>query len=698
MSEFKKENDKKPCRLELLAPAQNKECAYAAIDSGADSVYIGANLFGARKNACNTLEDIEEIINYAHKFGAKIYVTINTILTENELAEAISLIHKLHKIKTDGIIFQDFGILEAANRGELPDIKLIASTQCDNRGLDKAKFFEKIGVGRVILARELSIEKIREICTGTEVEIESFIHGALCVSYSGQCYLSQKIGKRSANKGECAQACRKKYSLVDETGKIIAKDKYLLSLKDFMAKDRLEALVDVGVTSFKIEGRLKDSNYIKNTVSFYRQALDKIIEKRGLKKSSSGKIFLPEKALADKVSPKNFSAKDSAKTFEPDPKKSFNRDFCGYFLDGKRGNIWNFDTPNSVGEFLGCVKSVQKDNFTLDFETKGTEIHPQDGLCFFAKTKENSNLCGMLVNSVQGNKIYPNIMPKIKAGTRIYRNKDAEFENILKNLKPKRQIGVEFRIFDGKIEALDEDKNLVTSEFSTKEKAKNKEVQKEAWLCALQKTGNSDFYIQCAEFLSDEIYFLRKSELNEIRRNILEKLMAQRVSSYVTEKQGKITPAKFPAEFGDYRLNVHNEKAKDFYEKCGCTVLESSYESGRKPFCGAQSDKTPNTQSNETSNTQSSNIQGKKADMQIQKTFKKAELMRTKHCIRYALNMCLKNQSPGLKNNSPKENSSKPDNTKTSTKEPVLFLQDEKGAKYRLCFDCKNCEMVISEF
>ena len=255
-------------KIELLAPAKNLVTAYAAINSGCDALYIGANSFGARQNASNSLDDIQKIIDYAHKFYVKVFVTINTILDDNELLQAKNLIKKLYDMNADAIIIQDMGILKAAIDGELPPIPIHISTQCDNRTLEKVKFFDEIGVSRVILARELSLDKINEICNKTSCEIETFIHGALCVSYSGQCYMSCANGGRSANRGECAQSCRKKYSLVDEKGKILAKDKYLLSLKDFNASKYLKNLVDSGVKSFKIEGRLKDENYVKNVV-FY---------------------------------------------------------------------------------------------------------------------------------------------------------------------------------------------------------------------------------------------------------------------------------------------------------------------------------------------------------------------------------------------------------------------------------------------
>ena len=672
-------------RLELLAPAQNKDCALCAINYGADSIYIGANLFGARKNASNPLSDIEEIINYAHKFGVKVYITLNTILDNPELDTAGKLINKLHSMHADGIIFQDMAILNMALNGKLPDIKLIASTQCDNRNLEKVKFFENTGVGRVILARELSLTQIKEICSKTSIEIETFVHGALCVSYSGQCYLSHKIGGRSANKGECAKACRKKYTLIDGNEKVLAKDKYLLSLKDFMAADRLEELVDAGVTSFKIEGRLKDANYIKNTVLFYRRLLDGIIEKKN--RARNGSCIVYQKSSSGEIFP----------DFEPDPKKSFNRDFCEYFLSGKRSNtenppakesmkdntkstgakIWNFDTPNSNGEYIGRVDKIGKNYFTLAAKNGHfPEICPQDGLCFFktinSKTGvKDGTLNGILVNSFKDGKIFPNIMPAILPGTKIYKNKDAKFDAILKKSKTERKLGIWFKIYDGYIECKDEDKNSTRLEFDTSKTAKSHDTAKKSWISSLKKTGNSNFYVQNIEFLTDNIYFLPASKINELRRKILDELMSLRIKNYTTEKQEKIRIAKYPLPEGDYRLNVHNNEAKIFYEKCGCKVLESSFESGRKPF------------KNNAANTVANEFIEQKIPVQKIPACKKAELMRTKHCIRYALNMCLKKQDLKKYQN--------------SSKEPELYLQDEKGQKYHLFFDCKNCEMVIME-
>lgn len=576
-------------KVELLAPAKDKKTAITAINSGCDAIYIGASNFGARKKVPNSLEDIKEIVDYAHKFYVKVHVTVNTILTDDEILKAKELIQKLYDIGVDAIIVQDMGIFKLAIDNKLPPIALHASTQCDNRDLEKVKFFDDMGVSRVILARELSLEKIKEICANTNAEIETFIHGALCVSYSGQCYFSHYIGGRSANRGECAQACRKKYTLVDENGNIIAKDKYLLSMKDFNASRHLESLIDAGVKSFKIEGRLKDENYVKNVVAYYRQEIDKFAPK-----TSSGRVFLD---------------------FEPDVKKSFNRGFTDYFLDGRK-RCFNFESPKSLGEKLGKITKVGKDYF----EISNADVSKQDGLYF------NGNGC--LVNKVEGKKIYPNKMDGIAVGLDVYRNFDSKFEKQLESSKIKRQIGVKFSFKNGILTVTDEDENSVNFTLDSCEKAKNPEKMKENFITQLKKTGDSDFYVEAIE-ISEEIPFMPISQINEIRRTILEKLMNERLKNYKRELQKPLKYVKFPKETLDYKANIHNQCAKEFYENCGCEVCEMSAESGALP----------------------------------------KELMRTKHCLKFAFNMC----------KSPKK----------------LFLIDEKGKKYPLMFDCKNCEMVV---
>lgn len=576
-------------KVELLAPAKDKKTAITAINSGCDAIYIGASNFGARKKVPNSLEDIKEIVDYAHKFYVKVHVTVNTILTDDEILKAKELIQKLYDIGVDAIIVQDMGIFKLAIDNKLPPIALHASTQCDNRDLEKVKFFDDIGVSRVILARELSLEKIKEICANTNAEIETFIHGALCVSYSGQCYFSHYIGGRSANRGECAQACRKKYTFIDENGNIIAKDKYLLSMKDFNASRHLESLIDAGVKSFKIEGRLKDENYVKNVVAYYRQEIDKFASK-----TSSGRVFLD---------------------FEPDVRKSFNRGFTDYFLDGRK-RCFNFESPKSLGEKLGKITKVGKDYF----EISNGDVSKQDGLYF------NGNGC--LVNKVEGKKIYPNKMDGIAVGLEVYRNFDSKFEKQLENSKIKRQIGVKFSFKNGILAVTDEDENSVNFTLDSCEKAKNTEKMKENFITQLKKTGDSDFYVEAIE-ISEEIPFMPISQINEIRRTILEKLMNERLKNYKRELQKPLKLVKFPKETLDYKANIHNQCAKEFYENCGCEVCEMSAESGALP----------------------------------------KELMRTKHCLKFAFNMC----------KSPKK----------------LFLIDEKGKKYPLMFDCKNCEMVV---
>ena len=581
-------------KVELLAPAKDKETAFAAIDCGADAVYIGASDFGARRAVPNSLDDIKEVVEYAHKFYAKVHVTINTILTDEELEKARVLIEKLYEIGVDAIIVQDMGILKLAVDGKLPPIALHASTQCDNGTLEKVKFFENLGVTRVILARELSLDEIRNICANTNVEIETFIHGALCVSYSGQCYMSYAIGGRSANRGECAQACRKKYTLIDEGGNVIAKDKYLLSLRDFNASRHLEELIKAGVKSFKIEGRLKDINYVKNVVAYYRREIDKF----------AGKIS------SGRISP----------DFEPDVNKTFNRGYTDYFLSGRK-RCYNFDTPKSLGEKLGKITKVNRDSFEV-----ATKVNAQDGLCWFI----NGEMQGCLVNRVEGNKIFPNKMPQITVGTLIYRNQDAEFEKQLKTSRTKRQIGVDFEFVNGILKAQDEDGNSVTVGVEANEMPKNPDKMRETFMTQLQKTGESDFYVRKVK-IKDNLPFMPVSEVNKLRREILTKLMTERLKNYKREFQKPLHYTEFPKKEVDYLANIDNKCAKSFYENCGCKVCEMSLESGVSP--------------------------------------KGKCLMQTKHCLKYAFNMC----------KSPKK----------------LFLIDEKGKKYPLKFDCKNCTMLI---
>ena len=593
-------------KTELLAPAKDKETAFTAIDCGADAVYIGASSFGARQNAVNSIEDIKEVIEYAHKYWVKVFITVNTILTDDELTEAVELVKQLDKIGADAILVQDMGLLYKLIELKL-DIPIHMSTQCDNRNIKKTEFFKNIGASRVVLARELSLEQIKEIHNANpEIELEGFVHGALCVSYSGQCYLSCQIGGRSANRGECAQPCRKKYSVVNNTGKVIAKDIYALCLKDFNASSHLKEMAKNGIYSFKIEGRLKDIGYVKNITAYYREELDKFS-----KKSSSGKSFYK---------------------FKPNPEKSFNRGFTDYFLAG-RGECYNYISPKSMGEKIGKVIKIEKNKILIK---TNKELHNQDGLCFIRENRDMSQLEGFIANSVRiinpkSNQveITPNKDINLNIGDTLYRNSDVEFNRLL--LQPtKRQIGINIKYQNSSITLTDEDGISIEFHFNQTEKAKNRQKMNETFIKQFSKTGESDFFINKIELLSD-VTFMPVSLINDIRRTCFEELMKKRLYSYKRQKQKPMKLTQYFEKKLDYRANVHNQTAKEFYEKCGAKVTEMSFES----------------------------IKPKR----------QVELMRTKHCIKYALNMC----------KSPQE----------------LYLLDEYNVKYPLKFDCKNCEMCV---
>lgn len=583
-------------KTELLAPAKNKQTAFTAINCGADAIYIGAANFGARKNAPNSIEDIREIVDYAHKFYVKVFVTLNTILTDEELLEAKKLIHQLYEIGVDALIVQDFGILELAKNGELPPIPLHASTQCNNRDFEKVNFFKELGLKRIILARELSLEQIEKITkTLKNTEIEVFVHGALCVSYSGQCYLSQYIGGRSANRGECAQPCRKKYSLLDENGNYLTANKHLLSLKDFNASKHLKKLCEIGVKSFKIEGRLKDETYIKTVLSYYRRELDKYCAK-----TSSGFIKTD---------------------FTPVLEKSFNRGFTDYFLE-KRHDCFNFNTPKSIGEKIGKVKFIGKDYFELDTTAA---LSPQDGLCFM-----RDDLQGFMVNKTAGRKIFPNRMPALKTGDTIYRNFDSAYEKEIEAAKFQRKIKVNVEITPEGLTLTDEDENRIKLELPQGEEPKNQQRANETFITQFKKTGESDFEI-ARLYINRDLPFMPVSTINEFRRNAFDSLMQERLKNYPHKIQRALKETIFPQQEMDYRANVLNESAKKFYYDHYCEIKEPAFEK--------------------------------------EQPSRQVELMRTKHCLKFAHGLCQK---------------------------PVnLFLEDEKGVKFPLKFDCKNCEMVI---
>jgi len=540
-------------KIELLAPAKNLDCGIEAIRHGADAVYIGAPKFSARAAAGNTLDDIASLTRYAHQYNARVYVAVNIILDDKELQDAEKLIWNLYRRNIDAVIIQDMGI----TRLNLPPIALHASTQLDNRSAEKVKFLEKTGFSQVVLARELTIDEIRDISSQVSVPLEVFVHGALCVSYSGQCYLSEALSGRSANRGACAQMCRLPYTLIDSDDKVIMQKKHLLSMKDMNLSGNLEELLDAGVTSLKIEGRLKDVSYVKNVVAYYRRELDKIIEKRPeYYRSSSGK---------------------SEYTFIPNLEKSFNRGFSDYFLYGRQANIWSLDSPKSIGEPVGKVKDV----FDRFFVLSGTKkLNNGDGLCF---VDGEGNLSGFKVNRIEGEKIFPfEKGTPVRKGMTIYRNFDHEFEKTLEKQSAIRKIGCNIiirEIHTGfALDITDEDGNTVSIAFQFDKEPANKD-QSENIRNILIKTGNTIFEVRDVEIFFTRNWFIPASVLTEQRRILTDKLLQSRLVSYhIPSVKVKPTNHNYPEKQLTYLGNVMNEKSKAFYVSHGTEVMEMAFE------------------------------------------------------------------------------------------------------------------------
>lgn len=622
-------NMMKQRKIELLAPAKNLECGIEAVNHGADAVYIGAPKFGARAAAVNSLEDIAALVAYAHLYNVRIYVTVNTILKEEELAETEKMIWELYRIGVDALIVQDMGI----TRLNLPPIPLHGSTQMDNRTPEKVRFLADAGFRQVVLARELSLQEIRRIheaCPETPLEV--FVHGALCVSYSGQCYVSQACFGRSANRGECAQFCRLPFSLVDADGKTIIRDKHLLSLKDLNQSEVLEDLLDAGASSLKIEGRLKDVSYVKNVTAAYRSKLDAIFARRKeYVRASSGTCRFD---------------------FTPRLDKSFSRGFTHYFLQGRDREISSFDTPKSLGEEMGTMKE-QRGNYLTVAGVK--PFHNGDGVCFL---DEQGRLQGFRINRVDGNKLYPaGDVPRIKPRTRLFRNFDQEFERILARKSAERKIGVGWELADTSsgfaLTVADEDGNRITLSFPyPKELART--PQPENLRTQLGKLGNTPFEVMplggtdspsattapaIAINLSQN-WFIPASVIADWRRQAIDKLTAARRITYPRELHvWKSTRHRFPATSLTYLGNVMNTAARSFYQAHGVASVEPAYEKQAVP---------------------------------------EAVLMFCKHCLRYSMGWCPTYQ----KGHSP-------------YREPY-YLVGTDGKRFRLTFDCKNCQMKVS--
>ena len=590
----------KPRPIELLSPAKNLECGLAAVDHGADAVYIGAPRFGARAAAGNSPEDIARLVEYAHVYGVRIYVTVNTILKDEELAETERLIHDLYRIGVDALIVQDMGI----TRLSLPPIPLHASTQMDNRMPEKVRFLAEAGFRQVVLARELSLEV--------------FVHGALCVSYSGQCYASQACFGRSANRGECAQFCRLPFSLVDADGKTMVRDKHLLSLKDLNQSDRLEQLLDAGASSLKIEGRLKDVAYVKNVTAAYRLRLDEILSRRPeYVRSSSG---------------------SSRYTFTPQLDKSFSRGFTHYFLQGRGEDIASFDTPKSLGEEMGMLKEQRGHSFTV---AGVKSFHNGDGICYL---DGQGRLQGFRVNRVEDNRIFPaGEVPRIPPRTRLYRNFDQEFEKLLARKSAERKIALRWALWETPqgfaLSAEDEDGNRAARSFDyPKELARS--PQDANLRAQLGKLGNTPFEaVGEMDIRLADNWFLPASVVTDWRRQVVDCLLQVRRIRYRREWQvWRPTAHAFPLASLTYLGNVMNGEARRFYLEHGVATVAPAYEAQAVP---------------------------------------EAVLMFCRHCLRYSMGWCPTFQK------------------KRSPYREPYYLVSSDGRRFRLSFDCKNCQMKV---
>ena len=605
--------------LELLAPAKNLACGIAAIDHGADAVYIGASRFGARAAVGNSVDDIRQLCDYAHRFRAKVYVTVNTIVYDEELDATRQLLSELREAGVDAVLVQDMAVLTMC---QLP---LHASTQTDNRSVEKVRWLREQGFVRAVLARELSLEEIATIHREVpDMELEVFVHGALCVSYSGICYASQHCFGRSANRGACAQFCRMPFSLVDADGKEVEHDRYLLSLKDMNQSDHLLELAEAGATSFKIEGRLKDISYVKNVTAAYSQQLNRIVSR------------YPDKYCRSSLGVCSY-------TFTPDLRKTFNRGYTTYFLQGRQPEIASFDTPKAVGEFVGTVKELRPDSFNV---AGVSSFANGDGLCFY----NGHQLEGFRANRVVGNRIYPYRMPQgLKPGMRLYRNSDQEFERLLAKPSAERRIPIRISLqaiaegFELTATILSQSSALapLTVSFT----AEHQEAQKpprENIIRQLSKLGDTIYVCSEVEIPADFNFFIPNSLLSEMRRSLtdhLQRLGMKTQTHASAEAQEKATDRQAtavgtpPAYSYPYLYNISNRLSQTFYGANQQTAYE--LKGGAGP------------------------------------------IMQCRHCIRYSLGYCVKRGGK-----------------RPQWHEP-LSLRLGDGRSFRLEFDCKNCQMNV---
>ncbi len=629
-----------PHHLELLAPARDVDIGIEAVLHGADAVYIGGPSFGARAAADNSVQEIARLAKFAHRFNSRIFVTLNTILRDDELELARKLAWQLYDAGVDALIIQDMGLLEI----DLPPIQLHASTQTDIRTPEKARFMHDCGLSQIVLARELTLPQIAAIDAALgprdapdRAVLEFFIHGALCVAYSGLCYISHAHTGRSANRGDCSQACRLPYEVKDAQGRIIAHDKHVLSMKDNNQSDNLRALIDAGIRSFKIEGRYKDMAYVKNITAHYRLLLDEILEERPeLARSASGR---------------------STFSFTPDPNQNFNREFTDYFVQGRKEDIGAFDTPKNPGQAIGWVHQVRPDHLTITTEEPDTRLNNGDGLCYYDLQK---TLIGLQINRAEATeepgrwKLWPKDpmsgFKDLRPGVQVNRNRDMQWTRLLEKKSAERLIGLYIALSDDgnalKLELTDEDGHSGSATLSGPLQTANDPVQTETKLRdGLQRLGDTIFQPLAVHLQLTQPWFVPASQLNALRREAVESLINARTAAWTPLPRATPVspPATYPEDSLSYLANVFNEKAHNFYAKHGVKIIDAAYESHEEEG--------------------------------------EVSLMITKHCVRFSLNLCPK-QAKGVTGVQG-----------TVRAEPLQLINGKE--KLTLRFDCRPCEMHV---
>jgi putative protease len=625
-------------QLELLAPARDAAIGMEAVNHGADAVYIGGPSFGARSSADNSVQEIARLVQHAHRFNSRIFVTLNTILRDDELESARKLAWQLYDAGVDALIIQDMGLLEI----DLPPIQLHASTQTDIRTPEKARFLQDVGLSQIVLARELSLDQIAAVRAHTSCTLEFFIHGALCVAYSGQCYISAAHTGRSANRGECSQACRLPYQVVDAQGRFVAHDKHVLSMKDNNQSANLAALVDAGIRSFKIEGRYKDMAYVKNITAHYRLLLDELIEERQaggapMTRASSGSTRF---------------------TFSPDPNQNFNREFTDYFVQGRQADIGAFDTPKNPGLPIGHVTQIGPNWLELQTLDTQTQLHNGDGLCYYDLQKELHGLAinrAELANAAKGRwRVFPkdNLsgLKDLRKGTELNRNRDLRWLRALEKKSSERRIGLWLNLSETaqglQLTLTDEDGHSAQANCSwPRTVAKDAAVAMAGLHEHLSKMGDTIFSVLDVTVNFSQAWFVPGSVLNPLRREAVQALEAVRQQSLERLPRAPAIrpPVPYPDDSLSYLANVFNQKARDFYARHGVQLIAPAYEA-------------------------------------LEETGE-VSLMITKHCVRFSLSLCSK-QAKGVTGVQG-----------TVKAEPLQLINGKE--KLTLRFDCKPCEMHV---